>query len=78
MAVQAMTHNEYWQKRFEELKDNQMKRAELNKREIKKLFRQALKESEKEILAWYQRYAEENSLTLPQAWHKNKIYHLNI
>lgn len=62
-----MTHNEYWQKRFEELKDNQMKRAELNKREIKKLFRQALKESEKEILAWYQRYAEENSLTLPQA-----------
>ncbi len=67
MAVQAMTHNEYWQKRFEELKDSQMKRAELNKREIKKLFRQALKESEKEILAWYQRYAEENNLTLPQA-----------
>lgn len=67
MAVQAMTHNEYWQKRFEELKDNQMKRAELNKREIKKLFRQALKASEKEILAWYQRYAEENNLTLPQA-----------
>lgn len=67
MAVQAMTHNEYWQKRFEELKDSQMKRAELSKREIKKLFRQALKESEKEILAWYQRYAEENNLTLPQA-----------
>lgn len=67
MVVQAMTHNEYWQKRFEELKDNQMKRAELTKREIKKLFRQALKESEKEILAWYQRYAEENNLTLPQA-----------
>lgn len=62
-----MTHNEYWQKRFEELKDSQMKRAELSKREIKKLFRQALKESEKEILAWYQRYAEENNLTLPQA-----------
>lgn len=62
-----MTHNEYWQKRFEELKDSQMKRAELTKREIKKLFRQALKESEKEILAWYQRYAEENNLTLPQA-----------
>lgn len=67
MAVQAMTHNEYWQKRFEELKDIQMKRAELNKRELKKLFRQALKASEKEILAWYQRYAEENNLTLPQA-----------
>lgn len=67
MAVQAMTHDEYWQKRFEELKDSQMKRAELSKREIKKLFRQALKESEKEILAWYQRYAEENNLTLPQA-----------
>ena len=62
-----MNNQAYWSRRFENLKNEQMKRAELTRAELKKLYEQALQEAHDEVLAWYQRYARENNLTLREA-----------
>lgn len=62
-----MNNQAYWSRRFEDLKNEQMKRAELTRAELKRLYEQALQEAHDEVLAWYQRYAKENNLTLREA-----------
>lgn len=62
-----MNNQEYWSRRFEDLKNEQMKRAELTAAQLKKLYEQALRDAQDEVLAWYQRYARENSLSLQEA-----------
>lgn len=62
-----MNNQAYWSRRFEDLKNEQMKRAELTRAELKRLYEQALQEAHDEVLAWYQRYARENNLTLREA-----------
>lgn len=78
-----MNNREYWSRRFEDLKNEQMKRAELTAAQLKKLYEQALRDAQDEVLAWYQRYARENNLSLQEArkqldTRELKAFHLTL
>lgn len=78
-----MNNQEYWSRRFEDLKNEQMKRAELTAAQLKKLYEQALRDAQDEVLAWYQRYARENNLSLQEArkqldTRELKAFHLTL
>ncbi len=64
--MKVMTNN-YWQKRYESLLDDSLKRANLTNDDIKSNYARALRRIEKAINDWYRRYAHENSISLADA-----------
>lgn len=60
-----MTNSEYWAKRFEDLAGKQFAKAEQANDELQQVYAYTLKELQKEVVAWYERYADENGLYLP-------------
>ena len=57
----------YWQKRYESLKDEGMKDAEAFNRDMRKHYNAVMSALKRDVEAWYQRYAFENHLTLADA-----------
>ena len=57
----------YWEKRFERLKRQQMGKAEAVTAAMRREYVKALMALRKEVLDWYYRYAEENEITLADA-----------
>nr|DAM31666.1 MAG TPA: minor capsid protein [Caudoviricetes sp.] len=57
----------YWEKRFERLKRQQMGKAEAVTAAMRREYVKALTSLRKEVLDWYYRYAEENEITLADA-----------
>ncbi len=57
----------YWEKRFERLKRQQMGKAETVTAAMRREYTKALTALRKEVLDWYYRYAEENEITLADA-----------
>lgn len=57
----------YWEKRFERLKRQQMGKAEAVTADLRKEYQKALEALRKDILDWYYRYAEENQMSLADA-----------
>ena len=64
---QRMKSKDYWEIRFELIERALRKKAELAASEINRYFKQAQSEIEKEILAWYARFAVNNQITMAQA-----------
>ena len=52
----------YWEKRFERLKRQQMRKAETVTAAMRREYTKALTALRKEVLDWYYRYAEENEI----------------
>lgn len=57
----------YWGKRFERLKQQQMGKAETVTAAMRREYVKALTALRKEVLDWYYRYAEENEMSLADA-----------
>ena len=63
----ATKSSAYWRKRFEQLEKAQLNKGITAYHELEKQYTQAARAVEKEILAWYSRYAKENKITLSEA-----------
>lgn len=62
-----MNNGEYWQKRFELLEQAAYQQGVQCYADIEKQYRQAQKQLEGQIAAWYQRFASNNGVTLAEA-----------
>ena len=62
-----MNNGEYWQKRFELLVQTALQQGVQCYADIEKQYRQAQKQLEGQIAAWYQRFASNNGVTLAEA-----------
>lgn len=62
-----MNNGEYWQKRFELLEQAAHQQGVQCYADIEKQYRQAQKQLEGQISAWYQRFASNNGVTLAEA-----------
>lgn len=62
-----MNNGEYWQKRFELLEQAAHQQGVQCYADIEKQYRQAQKQLEGQIAAWYQRFASNNEVTLAEA-----------
>lgn len=62
-----MNNGEYWQKRFELLEQAAHQQGVQCYADIEKQYRQAQKQLEGQVAAWYQRFASNNGITLAEA-----------
>lgn len=62
-----MKDREYWKGRFELLEQSQNKRGEQCYADIERQYRRAQKQMEGQIAAWYQRFADNNGVTMQEA-----------
>ena len=62
-----MKNSEYWKKRFELLEQSQNQLGVRCYADIEKQYRQAQKQIEGQLLAWYQRFAKNNNVTIQDA-----------
>lgn len=62
-----MKNADYWKQRFEQLEQAQNKLGVDAYAEIEKQYRQAQKRLEGQIASWYQRFADNNGITLAEA-----------
>lgn len=62
-----MKNSEYWKQRFEQLEAAQNKKGVDALAEIEKQYRQAQKQLEGQIARWYQRFADNNGISIAQA-----------
>ncbi len=57
----------YWKKRFEQLEETQNRKGLQCYEEVERLYRDAQRQIEGQIAAWYQRFANNNGITLADA-----------
>lgn len=62
-----MKNSEYWKKRFELLEQSQNQKGLQCYADIERQYRQAQKQIEGQIAVWYQRFANNNNITLSEA-----------
>lgn len=62
-----MKNSEYWKLRFEQLEQAQNGRGAAAFAEIERQYKEAQKQIEGQIARWYQRFADNNGITLAQA-----------
>lgn len=62
-----MKNSEYWKLRFEQLEQAQNRQGAAAFAEIEKQYKEAQKQIEGQIARWYQRFADNNGITLAQA-----------
>lgn len=62
-----MKNSAYWKKRFELLEQSQNQQGTQCYADIERQYRQAQKQIEGQIAAWYQRFADNNGITLADA-----------
>lgn len=57
----------YWQRRFERLETMQMDKADVAMADLSEVYQYTLSQLRDEVVAWYNRYADENGLSLADA-----------
>lgn len=62
-----MKNSEYWKLRFEQFEQAQNKRGTAAVAEIERQYREAQKQLEGQIARWYQRFADNNEITLAES-----------
>lgn len=62
-----MKSREYWKKRFELLEQSQNQKGIQCYADVERQYRQAQKQIESQIATWYQRFADNNSITIQEA-----------
>lgn len=69
-----MTNSAYWKQRFTQLEQAQNQLAASSLSAIERQYRQAQKQIEADIAAWYQRFADNNGISMGEArqWLKGK------
>lgn len=59
--------SDYWQKRFQAIEDSTHDKSASEIKKVDKMFTQAQKEIDSEIAVWYQRFADNNQITMADA-----------
>lgn len=67
VAVSMAKSRDYWRARFEALEEAQFQKTESYFKDIEKAYKQAMFEIEKDISRWYQRFADNNEISLAEA-----------
>ena len=62
-----MTNKDYWRRRFEQLEQREMDKADKAMVDLKKVYEYTLRQLRDEVIEWYTRYADENGLSLADA-----------
>ncbi|HBG1668186.1 TPA: phage head morphogenesis protein, partial [Clostridioides difficile] len=62
-----MKHKDYWRKRFEQLEEAQNNKSVKYYLELEKQYKLAMNSIEKDILAWYNRFAKNEGISLLEA-----------
>lgn len=62
-----MKHKDYWRKRFEQLEEAQNNKSVKYYFELEKQYKLAMNSVEKDILSWYNRFAESEGISLLEA-----------
>lgn len=62
-----MTNKDYWRHRFERMEQREMDKADKAMADLKKVYEYALQQMRDEVITWYNRYADENGLSLADA-----------
>lgn len=62
-----MKNSDYWKQRFEQLESAQNKKGAQAYAEIEALYKEAQKEIEGKIAVWYQRFADNNNISMAEA-----------
>lgn len=62
-----MKNSDYWKKRFELLEESQHQQGVQCYAELEKQYRQAQRQIEGQIQAWYGRFASNNGVTIQEA-----------
>ncbi|MEN7997786.1 phage head morphogenesis protein, partial [Clostridioides difficile] len=62
-----MKHKDYWRKRFEQLEEVQNNKSVKYYLELEKQYKLAMNSIEKDILSWYNRFAENEGISLLEA-----------
>ncbi|HBG0426693.1 minor capsid protein [Clostridioides difficile] len=62
-----MKHKDYWRKRFEQLEEAQNNKSVKYYLELEKQYKLAMNSIEKDILSWYNRFAENEGISLLEA-----------
>ncbi|MFQ5010147.1 phage head morphogenesis protein [Clostridioides difficile] len=62
-----MKHKDYWRKRFEQLEETQNNKSVKYYLELEKQYKLAINSIEKDILAWYNRFAKNEGISLLEA-----------
>ncbi|EQH27626.1 hypothetical protein QM1_0861, partial [Clostridioides difficile DA00212] len=62
-----MKHKDYWRKRFEQLEEAQNNKSVKYYLELEKQYKLAINNIEKDILAWYNRFAKNEGISLLEA-----------
>ncbi|HBH3701629.1 TPA: phage head morphogenesis protein, partial [Clostridioides difficile] len=62
-----MKHKDYWKKRFEQLEEAQNNKSIKYYLELEKQYKLAMNSIEKDILAWYNRFAKNEGISLLEA-----------
>lgn len=62
-----MKHKDYWRKRFEQLEEAQNNKSVKYYLELEKQYKLAINSIEKDILAWYNRFAKNEGISLLEA-----------
>lgn len=62
-----MKNSDYWRKRFVQMENAQNQLASKNCADIEKFYRDAQKQLEGQIARWYQRFADNNKISMAEA-----------
>lgn len=62
-----MKNKDYWKKRFEQLEESSNKKANEVINELQPIYEQAEKEIDEKIAVWYQRFANNNEISIDEA-----------
>ncbi|TQX27944.1 phage head morphogenesis protein, partial [Clostridioides difficile] len=62
-----MKHKDYWRKRFEQLEEAQNNKSVKYYLELEKQYKLAINSIEKDVLAWYNRFAKNEGISLLEA-----------
>lgn len=62
-----MSNSEYWRKRFEQLTESEMEKADRYQETLEKEYQKAITQIQKDVDVWYNRFAKENRVTYVEA-----------
>ena len=62
-----MSNSEYWRKRFEQVTESELKKADMYQETLEREYQKAIVQIQKDIDTWYNRFAKDNRITYAES-----------
>ena len=62
-----MSNSEYWRKRFEQVTESELKKADMYQKILEREYQKAIVQIQKDIDTWYNRFAKDNKVTYAES-----------